>query len=117
VSTGQVVVLFASAVVSGLGFGLAFLGAVAMASAGVAADERAGLLSSVFVVGYLSFSVPAIIAGVVSASVGLETVTEVYASVLIVLALTAVAGVVLRRRRAARPTQQVAPDEAEALAA
>src|SRR3712207_1196287 len=70
--TGATVVLFASAVVSGLGFGLAFLGAVATASEGVAPAERAGLLSSVFVVGYLSFSIPAIIAGTASASVGLE---------------------------------------------
>ncbi|NEK87459.1 MFS transporter [Blastococcus saxobsidens] len=101
--TGETVVLFLSAVVSGLGFGMGFLGAVATASAGVAPDERAGLLSSVFVVGYLSFSVPAIIAGTVSASVGLETVTEVYAAVLVVLSLTAVAGVRLRRRAAQRP--------------
>ena len=117
VVSGQLVVLFASAVVSGLGFGLAFLGAVALASAGVAPGERAGLLSSVFVVGYLSFSVPAIIAGIVSASAGLRTVTEVYAAVLIGLALTAVAGVRLRRRRTARPAAELAPEETEALAA
>ncbi|WP_233491366.1 MFS transporter [Blastococcus sp. TBT05-19] len=105
--TGETVVLFLSAVVSGLGFGMAFLGAVALSSAGVAPGERAGLLSSVFVVGYLSFSVPAIIAGSLSATVGLERVTEVYAAVLVVLALTAVAGVRMRRRRAARPEQPV----------
>ncbi|SEK65435.1 Predicted arabinose efflux permease, MFS family [Blastococcus sp. DSM 46786] len=98
--TGQVAVLFASAVVSGLGFGLAFLGAVATASAGVAPAERAGLLSSVFVVGYLSFSVPAVVAGAAAGAFGLETVTEVYAAVLVVLALTAIAGVRVRRRRA-----------------
>jgi MFS family permease len=115
--SGEIVVLFVSAVVSGLGFGLAFLGAVATASAGVAPHERAGLLSSVFVVGYLSFSVPAIIAGTASSSVGLETVTEVYAAVLIVLALTAVAGMRLRRRQDARPAAEAAPEEAEALAA
>ena len=116
-TSGEIVVLFVSAVVSGLGFGLAFLGAVATASAGVAPHERAGLLSSVFVVGYLSFSVPAIIAGTASSSVGLETVTEVYAAVLIVLALTAVAGMRLRRRQDARPAAEAAPEEAEALAA
>ncbi|MGY2084092.1 MFS transporter [Blastococcus sp. SYSU DS0539] len=101
--TAQVAVLFSSAVVSGLGFGLAFLGAVATASAGVAPAERAGLLSSVFVVGYLSFSIPAVIAGSATAAVGLETVTEIYAAVLVVLALLAIAGVRLRRRRAGLP--------------
>ncbi|MGY1837566.1 MFS transporter [Blastococcus sp. SYSU DS0510] len=98
--TGQVAVLFVSAVVSGLGFGLSFLGSVATASAGVDPAERAGLLSSIFVVGYLSFSVPAVVAGSATGAFGLETVTEVYAAVLVVLALTAIAGVRLRRRRA-----------------
>ncbi|MCF6509902.1 MFS transporter [Blastococcus sp. MG754426] len=99
--SGAVAVLFASAVVSGLGFGLAFLGAVATASAGVAPGERAGLLSSVFVAGYLSFSVPAVVAGVAAGAVGLETVTEVYAAVLVALSLGAVLGVRLRRRAGA----------------
>ncbi|MDK3256849.1 hypothetical protein [Blastococcus capsensis] len=112
VLSGQVTVLFASAIVSGLGFGLAFLGAVATASAGVAPAERAGLLSSVFVAGYLSFSVPAVVAGVATGTVGLQTVTEVYAAVLIVLALGAVAGVRLRRRatRRTEPAQGAAPE-------
>ncbi|WP_240619329.1 MFS transporter [Blastococcus sp. TF02-8] len=111
--TVQTPVLFVSAVVSGLGFGLAFLGAVATASAGVAPAERAGLMSSIFVVGYLSFSLPAILAGAVSASVGLETVTEIYAAVLVLLAAGAVAGVRLRRRGRAA----AAPDDSGALAA
>ncbi|MGY1915309.1 MFS transporter [Blastococcus sp. SYSU DS0973] len=101
--TGQVAVLFVSAVVSGLGFGLSFLGSVATVSAGVAPAERAGLLSSVFVVGYLSFSVPAVVAGSAAAVIGLETVTEIYAAVLVVLALLAIGGVRLRRRRARLP--------------
>ncbi|WP_346618607.1 MFS transporter [Blastococcus montanus] len=107
--SGSVAVLFGSAVVSGLGFGLAFLGAVATASAGVAPAERAGLLSSVFVAGYLSFSVPAVAAGIAAGIVGLETVTEVYAAVLVVLALGAVAGVRLRRR-ATRAGRAPAPE-------
>lgn len=109
VLSAQIAVLFASAVVSGLGFGLAFLGAVATASAGVAPAERAGLLSSVFVAGYLSFSVPAVLAGIAAGVVGLETVTEVYAAVLVVLALGAVAGVRLRRR-ATRAGREPAPE-------
>ncbi|WP_242611036.1 MFS transporter [Blastococcus saxobsidens] len=115
--TGETVVMFVSAFVSGLGFGMAFLGAVATSSAGVAPAERAGLLSSVFVVGYLSFSIPAIIAGSLSATIGLERVAEVYAAVLVVLALTAVAGVRLRRRAAARSTEPAPGRAQESLAA
>jgi MFS family permease len=111
--TGLVALMFASAVVSGLGFGLSFLGAVATVTAGVAPAERAGLLSAVFVVGYLSFSIPAIIAGTVSTSVGLRPVAEVYAAVLLVLALGAVAGVLLSRRS----DRRAATESARPLAA
>ena len=115
--TVETAVLFVSAVVSGLGFGMSFLGAVATASAGVAPAERGGLLSSVFVVGYLSLSVPAILAGYLSAVVGLEVVSEVYAAVLVVLALSAVAAVSLRRRAARRPAEQAPAQAQESLVA
>jgi predicted MFS family arabinose efflux permease len=109
--TGAVAVLFASAVVSGLGFGLAVLGAISTTTAGVEPAERAGLLSASFVVGYLSFSVPAIVAGTTATSVGLETVAEVYAAACVVLALVAVVGV--RRRRRRRSVQPAPAEVAE----
>lgn len=92
--------LFTSAVVAGFGFGAAFLGAVATITAGVAPGFRAGLLASVFVVGYLAFSLPAIAAGVAVEAVGLTRTTEVYGAVVGVLALLAAAGLVRSRRTA-----------------
>jgi predicted MFS family arabinose efflux permease len=114
--TGSVAVLFASAVVSGLGFGLAVLGAISTTTAGVAPAERAGLLSAAFVVGYLSFSVPAIVAGTAATSVGLEAVAEVYAAVCVVLALVAVVGV-RRNRRTVRAAGTDVPEPAQPIAA
>jgi MFS family permease len=105
---------FAGAVLSGLGFGSAFLGATATITRDVPAGERGGLLSSVFVVGYLAFSVPAIVAGLVVDTVGLQTTAEVYGVVVVVLALVAVAGL-LRRRRAERRSAGV--ERAEPVAA
>ena len=49
--------------IAGLGFGPAFAGVFRALSLRAPADERAALLSAVFVVSYLAFSVPAIIAG------------------------------------------------------
>src|SRR5205085_10249034 len=46
--TGSLTLFFAAAVVSGFGFGSAFLGAMATVTRGVVPGERAGLLSSVF---------------------------------------------------------------------
>jgi MFS family permease len=91
--------LFTAAVVTGFGFGAAFLGAVATITAGVAPGFRAGLLASIFVVGYLAFSLPAIAAGIAAGEVGLTRTTEVYGAVVVVLALLAVVGL-LRARRA-----------------
>jgi MFS family permease len=115
---GSLALFFVAAVVSGLGFGSAFLGAVATITRGVAAGERAGLLSAVFVVGYLAFSIPAIAAGVAVGALGLARTTEIYGAAVIVLALSAAGALVLRGRRAALPVP--APhvdDDAAALAA
>ncbi len=98
-ATGTTWLFFASAAVSGVGFGAAFLGAVALVTAGVDPGHRAGLLSSVFVVGYLAFSVPAIAAGIAAGAVGLLVVAEVYGAVVIVLALGAAVGLRLSGRR------------------
>ena len=105
----SVPLLFASAVVAGLGFGAAFLGAIATATRGVEPGARAGLMSAVFVVGYLSFSVPAIGAGLAASRWGLAVVAPVYAAAVIALALVAVAGLAARRRADARAAQVTGP--------
>src|SRR3954451_9411618 len=79
------VLLFTAAVVTGFGFGAAFLGAVATITAGVAPGFRAGLLASIFVVGYLAFSLPAIVAGIAAGHIGLTRTTEVYGAAVVVL--------------------------------
>jgi MFS family permease len=114
--TGSVAVFFGAAVVSGLGFGAAFLGAMGTVTRGVAPGERAGLLSSVFVVGYLAYSVPAILAGFAAAEIGLQTAAVVYGAVVIGLALVTVTGLRLRRRSDRREATPVA-EPAEVLAA
>jgi len=105
--TTSALLLFAAAVVTGFGFGAGFLGSVATVTAGVAPGFRAGLLASIFVVGYLGFSVPAIVAGIAAEEIGLTRTTEIYLAAVIVLALLAVAGI-LRARRA---TGSLAPAE------
>nr|WP_245160475.1 MFS transporter [Blastococcus sp. CT_GayMR20] len=106
VQAGSLVLLFAAGVMTGFGFGAGFLGAVALITAGVAPGHRAGLLASIFVVGYLAFSVPAIAAGIAAGSFGLTRTTEVYSVAVMVLALLAVVALVRSRRR---PIAQPAP--------
>lgn len=112
---GSVAALFVAAVGTGFGFGASFIGAVATITAGVTSGHRAGLLASIFVVGYLAFSIPAIAAGVAVGSIGLQRTAEIYGVVVITLALAAIALLVLRRRRP-EPVAAVTED-AGALAA
>jgi predicted MFS family arabinose efflux permease len=113
--SGSVTALFVAAVVTGFGFGAAFLGAVATITAGVSSGHRAGLLASIFVVGYLAFSIPSIVAGVAVGGIGLQRTAEIYGAVVIVLALVAVTLMALRRRRA--ETAPASVEDAEAIAA
>ena len=118
VLAGSVVLLFVTAVVTGFGFGAAFLGSVATITRGVEAGHRAGLLAAIFVLGYLAFSVPAIAAGVAVESFGLARTTEVYGAVVVLLALLAVAALVRDRRRdGGHAAPAAVPEESPALAA
>jgi MFS family permease len=114
--SGSLAFFFVAAVVSGFGFGSAFLGAMATVTRGVVPGERAGLLSSVFVVSYVMFSVPAIAAGIAAGRIGLERTAEIYGAAVIVLALSAAVSLVLRRRRTEEPGRRE-PEDIRALAA
>jgi MFS family permease len=114
--SGSLAFFFVAAVVSGFGFGSAFLGAMATVTRGVVPGERAGLLSSVFVVSYVMFSVPAIAAGIAVGRIGLERTAEIYGAAVIVLALSAAVSLVLRRRRTEEPGRRE-PEDIRALAA
>jgi MFS family permease len=109
--------LFTAAVVMGFGFGAAFLGAVATITHGVAPGHRAGLLASIFVVGYLAFSLPAIAAGIAAGQFGLARTTEVYGAAVGLLALLAVAGLLRARNRLAQPSAAEQTAVPEVLAA
>jgi MFS family permease len=74
-------------VVAGIGFGAAFSGSMRTVLPHAEAHERAGLLSAFYVQGYLSFSLPAILAGLVAPIAGLPLAADVYGVVVIALAL------------------------------
>jgi MFS family permease len=85
--------------VAGVGFGLAFLGAFRRTIGLAGPDQSAGLLAAVFLVAYVAFAVPALIAGVATSRYGLHPTALVYSASLAVLAAVA-AGVVLSERDA-----------------
>ncbi len=96
---GWAVAYFAGTAVAGFGWGAAFLGAMNVIGALAAPHERGRLFATTFVVCYLAFSVPAVIAGLAAGVYGLTATTLGYGGAVIVLALGAGAGVALRGPR------------------
>ena len=82
--------------VAGAGFGLAFLGAFRATTALAAPDQRAGLLAAIFIVSYLAFSLPALIAGVAAKTFGLHSTALAYSASLAALAAAAAATLLFR---------------------
>jgi MFS family permease len=85
-------------VVSGLGFGSVFSGALRSVMPWAKADERAALLSAFYVEGYLAFSLPAVLAGFLAPVVGLTRAANFYGIAVIVLALASLAATTLRKK-------------------
>jgi len=74
-------------VVAGVGFGNAYSGNLRTLLPLAGEHERAGLLAAYFVQSYLSFSIPAIIAGLAAPVFGLVSTSYVYGAGLSVLIL------------------------------
>jgi len=80
---------FFGTLVAGCGFGSGFLGAVRSLVPLALPHERAGLMSAYYVLSYLAFCLPALLAGYLARNLGLLTTTDGYGVVLIVLAVAA----------------------------
>jgi hypothetical protein len=89
---GSGVLLFAGTVLAGTGFGLGFLGALRTLLPVAGPHERAGLMAAFYILSYLSFSLPVILAGVLVNTMGLAVASYWYGGVLILLAAAALIG-------------------------
>jgi predicted MFS family arabinose efflux permease len=105
---GVIVVVVATAVESGaaylvgwamcgVGFGIGFLGALRGLVGAIPAGHRAAVMSAFYIVAYAAISVPAVLAGLVVADLGLQTTFEVFGVIVVVIAF--VAAVVAWRTR------------------
>jgi MFS family permease len=80
-------VFFVGAALSGIGFGAAFLGAFRSVALLATPRDRAELFATVYIVSYLAFSVPAVLAGLAAMPLGLRTTATLYGGVVAVLAV------------------------------
>jgi MFS family permease len=78
-------------IVAGGGFGTGFLGSLRAVSQLAEPHERAALLSAVYVVSYLAFSLPAVAAGVLATHIGLRHTAFAYGGFVAVVAVSTLA--------------------------
>jgi hypothetical protein len=83
--------------VAGVGFGVSFLGSFRILSGLAAPAERARMVATIYVVCYLSLSVPAIAAGVAATHSSLHAASLGYAAFVAALSAIAAAGALARR--------------------
>ena len=95
---------------SGLGWGAAFLGAMRVIGAIAPPDDRAGVFSTTYVLSYLAFGLPAVIAGFVVGVVGSSVTATVYGGYVIACALGSVVATRVSARRAGRDVRPLGPD-------
>ena len=102
VDLGWLWLFFSGTVVAGIGFGASFLGALRLLLPLAHAHERAGLMSAFLALSYLAFCIPALLAGLAVKTEGLIVTTNVYGAVVVVLALLALGGLLMRRNAEAK---------------
>lgn len=104
IQDGSAWAFFAGTMVAGVGFGAGFAGALRTVLPLAAPQERAGLLATFYVISYLAFSVPAVVAGVFVVHVGLLATARGYAIVVMALAATALVGLWVQRPSRSAPS-------------
>ncbi|KHK96635.1 hypothetical protein LK09_15065 [Microbacterium mangrovi] len=78
-----------------MGLGSTFTGNIRLLAEHVPNHERGGLFAAIYLVAYLAFGLPVIVAGLFISALGLTTISIVYAAV---IAVSATIGLVLQIR-------------------
>ncbi|MHC8355043.1 MFS transporter [Pseudomonas sp. LB3P81] len=101
VHSASLPLFFLGTLVAGGGFGAGFLGAVRSLVPLALPHERAGLMSAFYVLSYLAFCLPSLLAGSLTRTFGLVATTDGYGAVLIILSVGALLGLMRRLDAAA----------------
>lgn len=81
--------LVVGSAIAGVGFGAGFQAPLRMLLATAAPTHRAGLLSTIYVVSYLAFGVPAVVGGLLEPAIGLVPVIAGYGAFIVLAAVVA----------------------------
>ena len=95
----SIALFVAALIVGGGGFGTGYLGSIRSVSQLAEIHERAGLISAVYLVSYVAFSIPALVAGVLATHIGLRQTSLGYGCLIALVALSALTFARLNTRR------------------
>ena len=110
-SASSAVCFLLSAGIAGVGFGLAFMGALRHLSVAIPDGHRGEVMSAFYVVAYVAISVPAVLAGFAAPRLGLTETFEIFAGVVIAVALTVgVGGMRIERPERTRASARALPE-------
>jgi hypothetical protein len=98
IATTTAAAFLAGTAVAGVGTGLALLGVNRTLIPLAPSGQRASLIAAIFIISFLGLSIPALIAGVATAHLGLHRTTLDYCVVIAALAAAAAGSLMLRRR-------------------
>ncbi len=101
IQTSSAAAFLTGTAIAGVGLGTGFVGAFRTVSALAAPAQRASLIAAIFIVTYLAFSIPALIAGVATTDFGLHQTALVYCAAIATLGAVAAASLIFRRRSSA----------------
>ena len=101
VLAGSLTTMIIGQVVAGVGFGAAFTAALRLILPLTAEHQRAGVVAAIYVVCYVAFGVPIVIAGYLAGPLGVVPAVVWYSAVAVLLALTSL-GAQLRTNRNVR---------------
>lgn len=104
VHSASLPLFFIATLIAGSGFGAGFLGALRSVVPLALPHERAGLISAFYVLSYLAFCLPSLLAGNLIRSFGLIATTDGYGAVLILLAVGALIALLLQDSARVRAT-------------
>jgi MFS family permease len=100
VFAGSLAIMFSGQAIAGAGFGASFTASLSLIFPLAAAHQRAGVVSVIYIISYVPFGVPIVIAGLLAEPVGLVPIVFWYSAVTVLLALVSLGAQVRLRRRA-----------------
>jgi MFS family permease len=103
-SAGSLAIMFAGQAIAGAGFGAAFTASLGLIFPLAEANQRAGVVAVIYIIAYIAFGVPIVIAGRLAEPLGLVPTVCWYSAVTVLLALISLGAQRLLARRAVAAT-------------